>query len=567
MHARSLLRSPRAAVLVFLPFCLMGAGSVLAQQDAGQILRQLEDKPPAPTRPDVRLIDQRPPLRKEISDIPDLVVDIKAFSITGVPDEEKAAILDALAPVIGSGKTFQDILDAAGLVRSHLNARGYLLAQAYVPEQRLKDGVVEIAVLLGRLGRIELNYDPATPVARNRVEAYLNRLQTGVDLRTADLERVLFLLNDLHGVRAVSTIRPGSSPGTADLIVDVGPDRTVSGNVQLDNAGSRYTGAIRANAGLVIGSPAGLGDSLSYRGIISEDSGINFGSLSYVMPVGSDGLRIGASVSNLDYKLLGKADIPPGTGSASDALAFVLYPLKRSRNFNVFLQAGYDHKEFRDNPDAGAPVNRRSDSGLITASGDFRDHYLGGGINSFSLGYTYGSLDNPTAVVGTPQGLFRRLNPFYSRLQALGQSGWLMFLRYAGQLTPDRLDSSEKFSLGGPTGVRAFPVGEGPADQAHLLSAELRYAFPSREGGLPGSLVGALFMDWARGRLDKDPSASNSVADRNTRILSGFGVGLNWATAYSWSAQASLAWRVQGDLVNDKLEQRPRAYVQVTYYF
>jgi hemolysin activation/secretion protein len=99
------------------------------------------------------------------------------------------------------------------------------------------------------------------------------------------------------------------------------------------------------------------------------------------------------------------------------------------------------------------------------------------------------------------------------------------------------------------------------------LSAELRYAFPSREGGLPGSLVGALFMDWARGRLDKNPSVSNTVTDRNTRILSGFGVGLNWATAYSWSAQASLAWRVQGDLVNDKLEQRPRAYVQVTYYF
>ncbi len=38
----------------------------------------------------------------------------------------------------------------------------------------------------------------------------------------------------------------------------------------------------------VVGSPLGAGDSLSLRGIFSQDSGINFGSLSYVLPVGSD---------------------------------------------------------------------------------------------------------------------------------------------------------------------------------------------------------------------------------------------------------------------------------------
>ena len=99
------------------------------------------------------------------------------------------------------------------------------------------------------------------------------------------------------------------------------------------------------------------------------------------------------------------------------------------------------------------------------------------------------------------------------------------------------------------------------------MSAELRYAFPNREGGLPGAMVGTLFMDWGQARLDRDPSAGNGVFDKNTRILSGVGVGLNWATAASWSAQASLAWRVQGDLVNDKLDQRPRAYAQITHYF
>jgi hemolysin activation/secretion protein len=547
--------------------CAALPGGAFAQQDAGQILRQIEGTPAPPKLQDAPVIDQRPALRREISDVPDLVVDITAFRLVGVPEAEQPAILDKLVERRGAGKTFQDILDAAGLVRAHLNGRGYLLAQAYVPEQRLQGGVVEIAVLMGELGRVELNFDPATPVDRSRVEAYLARLQPGAVLHTGDLERVLFLLNDMHGVRAVSTIRPGSSPGTADLLVEVKPDKTLSGNVQLDNMGSRYTGVQRAQGGVVVGSPLGQGDSLSLRGIFSQDSGINFGSVSYVLPVGSDGWRVGASFSNLNYKLLTRTGVPPHTGEASDALLFALYPLVRSRNFNVFVQAGYDHKTFIDTPAAGAEVHRRSDSALVTLSGDLRDRFLGGGINSFSLAYTHGSVDNPTAVQGTPQGLFRRINPFYARLQTIGQTGWLVFLRYAGQFTVDRLDSSEKFSLGGPTGVRAFPVGEAPADRAHLVSAELRYAFPSREGGLPGALVGTLFMDWGHARLDRDPSAGNGVFDKNNRILSGVGVGLNWATAASWSAQASLAWRVQGDLVNDKLDQRPRAYAQITHYF
>ena len=36
----------------------------------------------------------------------------------------------------------------------------------------------------------------------------------------------------------------------------------------------------------------------------------------------------------------------------------VKYPLVRSRNFNVFVQAGYDHKTFVDTPAAGAEVHR-----------------------------------------------------------------------------------------------------------------------------------------------------------------------------------------------------------------
>lgn len=537
-----------------------------AQTDAGQILRQIQGAPTQPRLPEAEMSSQLPPFKPELSDVPDLKMDIRGFSLSGVPGEEQAAITAQLERFIGKEKTFQDLLDAAATVRSHLNARGYLLAQAYIPEQKLQDGIVEIVVLLGRLGRIELNYDDETRVARSRIQAHLDRLKPGETLRTGDLERVLFLINDLHGVRASSTIRPGLEPGTADLIVDVQPDPVLSGQAQVDDMGSRYTGTVRVNGNLVVGSPLGMGDSLSLRAMYGQDQGIRFGSLSYVIPLGSDGLRLGTTVSRLKYTLLSKEGIPPGYGTALDALAFVLYPIARTRNFNLFVQVGYDYKEFEDNPEAAARIDRRSRSGLLTVSGDLRDTLLGGGINSFSLGYTYGVLENESATVGTPVGHFRKLNPYYSRLHAVGDSGFLVFLRYAGQFSRDRLDSSEKFSLGGPGGVRAFPVGEAPGDEAHVASIELRYTLPNWDGKIPGSLVGSLFMDWGRSTLDKNPPSP--VTDpANKRTLSGYGIGLNWATAKSWSAQGSLAWRDKGELVNDKLDRRPRAYVQISRYF
>ncbi|MDS4014055.1 MAG: ShlB/FhaC/HecB family hemolysin secretion/activation protein [Candidatus Accumulibacter sp.] len=567
-RAAAALRAFRTSLarggLVALFACALTAAH--AQQDAGQILRQIQGAPTAPKLPEAEMNNQLPAFRPELSDVPELKMDIRGFTLSGVPDDERAAILDQLKRFIGEEKTFQDLLDAAATVKSHLNARGYLLAQAYIPEQKLQGGVVEIVVLLGRLGRIELNHDEATPVARSRIQAHLDRLQPGQTLRTADLERVLFLINDLHGVRASSTIRPGLDPGTADLIVDVQPDPTLSGQVQVDNMGSRYTGTVRVSGNLVVGSPLGLGDSLSLRAMHGQDQGIRFGSLSYVVPLGSDGLRLGATVSRLKYTLLTKEGIPPGYGTALDALAFVLYPIARSRNFNLFVQVGYDYKEFEDNPDAAARIDRRSRSTLLTLSGDLRDSLLGGGINSFSLGYTYGTLENQNATVGTPVGHFRKLNPYYSRLHALGDSGFLVFLRYSGQFTRDRLDSSEKFSLGGPGGVRAFAVGEAPGDEAHLASLELRYALPNWDGKIPGSLVGSVFLDWGRSTLDKNP-ALRVTDPENTRTLSGYGIGLNWATAKSWSAQGSIAWRDKGDLVNDKLDRRPRAYVQISRYF
>ena len=64
------------------------------------------------------------------------------------------------------------------------------------------------------------------------------------------------------------------------------------------------------------------------------------------------------------------------------------------------------------------------------------------------------------------------------RLQAL-PAGFSLNLQWRGQWTNNNLDSSEKFSLGGPYGVRAYATAEAMGDRGWLGSVELRYAVTS----------------------------------------------------------------------------------------
>lgn len=68
-----------------------------------------------------------------------------------------------------------------------------------------------------------------------------------------------------------------------------------------------------------------------------------------------------------------------------------------------------------------------------------------------------------------------KINPSVVRLQRLTDRISL-YGQVQGQWSDGNLDSSEKISLGGAYGVRAYPEGEAQGDQGYVANVELRYA-------------------------------------------------------------------------------------------
>lgn len=179
---------------------------------------------------------------------------------------------------------------AANAVSQYLRDKGYFVAQAFLPEQKVQDGIIEIAVLEGRLADVRIGMDERAPVSRPIVARLLSSLAPGAVLHSDTVERALFLVSDLRGITVRSLIEPGTAPGTANLVLKVEPARRVDGTIEFDHYGSRFTGEHRLGASINFNSPLRRGDLLSFRGLLGVPGGgedTDFGRISYLTPVGS----------------------------------------------------------------------------------------------------------------------------------------------------------------------------------------------------------------------------------------------------------------------------------------
>jgi hemolysin activation/secretion protein len=246
----------------------------------------------------------------------------------------------------------------------------------------------------------------------------------------------------------------------------------------------------------------------------------------------------------------------------------------RSRNTNFLAILQYDKRKFHDlQATTATETTKTSHVGSVSFSGDFRDTFGGGGINVYNLAWTRGKLEFGTlaqtaadAVGRKTAGRFDKTNISASRLQAVADR-LALYLAYSQQFGNKNYDASEKFSLGGPSAVRAYPQGEGAGDEGYFGTFELRYRLPFEES-FPGTMVVTAFHDFGRSTLIKRPTGADLAAKSPLiRRISGSGVGLNWEVADDWYMRASVAYRDTGDATADHLSRNPRLYFQFSKFF
>lgn len=547
----------KRAPLLLTALCA-AALPALAQQapDAGQTLQQ-QLQPTAPSPKPARGVDIHVPAAAPT--LPGgMQVTLQAVRFSGNTVFTDAALQAVVGDVAGKPFDMAQLRALVEAVTQHYRRHGHPFARAFLPPQALNDGTLRIDVVEGRYGQVRALGDDARLTAQ--AQAFLAPLKPGALIENAPLERASLILNDQPGIVASPTLRPGQTLGTGDLDVAIQRGQRYNAELGLDNHGNRYTGQARARLDLDINSPFLLGDQAILRSLVTTQ-GLWFGQLGYSLPLGASGLRGQWGHAHTTYELGQEFSALRAHGTADVSSLGLSYPWLRSQRANLTLSATYQYKTLADQQEATSTRSDKSSQSLPMALDfDWRDGLVGGGITQGSLSWTpgrlrlAGPLRIADASTARQHGRFDKANLDLARFQALPKR-LSLFARVSAQWTRGNLDSSEGFGLGGPSGVRAYPVGEGYGNRGWMGQLELRYT-----AGAWGPYV---FHD--AGSVTQN--ARPWTVGNNERHISGHGVGLRFQQG-AWRVDASAAWRAQGgNAQSDTSQRNPTAWLTVSHRF
>lgn len=556
---------------------LLVTSPVLAQRipDAGSMLRDIEratgksavaPAPLAPIGPS--------PTGVPLPEYAGAKVFVSGFRIEAsrFPEGELQALI---RDYTGREVTLAELQEAARKIGEYYRQHDYM-AHAYLPPQTVQNGIVQINVVEGSLGEVKL--DPSTTTRLNAAVAtglVSHRVPPGQALRPGQLDETIAILNELPGVqRASSLLEAGAREGQSDVVLRIEDGPLATGGLTFDNTGSKGTGNWQAAFTGALNNPYGLGEQFQLNGL--KSSGSSYARLGSSLPLGSSGLRAGLNASLMHYQVSDSVSPLDMNGDSWTSGFSLDYPLRRSAELSLTASASFDYKRMTDSMGNADIGDKEIAVGHASLSGMTHDSALGSaGTNHFSITATLGSLDilnrdqyEADQLTAQSDGSYSKLQLSLSRDQPLSERVTLS-MGLQGQMASGNLDSSEKFTLGGLYGVRAYPTGEGSGDSGWMANLEAKWQ-------VQDTLQLSGFYDIGGIHQHSDPWTNWApVPDQpNNYHLQGVGVGLQWSPSAAFQARAVAAY-VMGDNPGHDLEGHHsdgtdddfRAWLQVAINF
>lgn len=515
----------------------------------GTLFDDMQETPEVLQKEEDLGIDEIPLHKPQKKEGPEKTVFVRKFSFSGntVYPEEKLNKL--LKDFENKDLTFFDLEEAAYVISKFYRDHGYFVAKAYLPAQDIQNGTVEMKVVEGRFGEIEVHGGDIgiTDLAKSAIS---NHLKPDQIVKREDLEAGLLNIKDLNGVTASSSITSGKRPGTSKLNVKVEKERLVSGNIGADNWGTRYITPFRGNGQVFINNPLGFGDRINGY-LISSGKRLNYFDGGYSFPV-FNGPRLGLDYSQMRYKLGKELESLDVKGEISDFSTYITHKFINTLSTKLIATLNYDNRRIKSKLLGLTQYDRVMNVVDFEMTFEHRDKLWGGGFTSLRLTPTVGNANLSKSVEDVKDderttrfaGRYFKLRYEASRLQKVSDR-FSLYLFGRGQYAGKNLEPSEKMSIGGPLGVRAYPIGEASSTKGNVFSLEGRYTLPIGGTGVYYQLVGfydlgtaTLFAKPYEGFRNGNPNLKNSFT------LQGAGIGLNVFRLSRYTFSAKYAWKI-----------------------
>ena len=536
-----------------------------APTDAGKVLRDTEIPAPAAPAANPDIINA-PPVTKQTlpnQDVPrqDIKVPTTAFAFTGNSVFTSEQLQAVTAAWSGKQLNFGELTQATDAIEAYYHQAGYFLAQATLPPQQIRNGIINIVVSEGVLGKTRLEGE--SRIAPEVLYGFLDHSPKGKALTRPQLERTALLISDLAGGRSTLDLQAGSELGTTDIVLLQREESLFSGRAELDNHGLPTTGEYRLSLIGNVSSPLHRGDFLSGNLIATNTGDLYAYGIRYDTPIGSDGLHVNFSNTLARYSLGDDFANLDARGKALSWRAGASYPVVRSLAKNIWLKLEADYSKLNSEIGVADLDLDSTVKGIsFNPSADWVDNFGGGGANYVDFALRAGrlnldaqgrALDAPPLGLNT-EGSFTKTNIRLQRIQTL-TSNVVLQLQWQQQFASKNLDSSEQLSVGGSGNLVGYPNSQANFDEGGMGKAHVYWQ-------ALGNLRLGVFGEYANVKFANNPLAGTD----NKHQYSDAGLSADWRINKEFGIASTLAWAM-GESAIKSDDDKPRLWVKLGYTF
>ena len=511
--------------------------------------RQYQAKTKYEETKDPAIVEEEVRQKMDLLNTDQVTFKLKDIQITGNTVFPTYVLMRLVDFKIGQDVTINDLIMSANDITDYYQAKGYVSTIAYLPPQKVQNGKVEIKVLEGKYGNIEINpgkWERSSYLNKHYLKD--NNIQPGKVLNVNDVRKALTDMNGEEYMKGtVSFADNEESEEYSDVTLDVKDRFPINLDLRYDNQGRDAIGTQRGVLYAGLHDVTGHGDTLMGTLSASRNS-IGVGGM-YSLPIAKNDTRLnlGYSYSHVN---VANALRPLGLkGNSHDYFIGVSRRLARGDDYRLYGDITFDWRDTETHShtlDYKYKYRSRVLRGTLT---DVKDDQYGrwlftgsiaGGIPIDASDYRMNKSKESNSFV--------KLNAGVARLQVLPMNQ-LIIMQVNGQYANRHMFASEAFQVGGMSSVRGYDEGYYIGDYGMTASVEYRvplipglkgkYKFISDSiqlagfydfGWLGNRYQGDSWGNYPNGRTDYLMAAGPGIVVKLTKYLSanlywGFPIG------------------------------------------
>lgn len=358
---------------------------------------------------------------------------------------------------------------------------GYIISQALLPPQHIKNGVVHIKIIEGFIDKASVIGNPHG--AKNRVAIYGEKIRQNPPLQISRLQKYLLLANEIPGTQVQAVLSPSKAAVGGSDIALVTNNKPVTGYVSYDNYGTLYNGPQEGTANLGFNSIIASGDTTQLTYVKTPKGGeLTYIDANYSLPITNEGTRWLAGRTSADTHPLFALEPANVYGLNTNYYTNLQIPVVRTPTQNLSFQFGFIYASTISTTLGQTLYVDHIRSLALDGIYNFADRFYGSNSITGTLkkglpifGYST-QTDPATALTSRPGGFanYFKIVMQLSRLQHL-QGPVSVYGLFRAQKAFNPVLAAEQFSFGGSQLGRGYDVAELLGDKGIGGTIELRF--------------------------------------------------------------------------------------------